>query len=1532
MKRLIAMMLLMPTMALAQSLGEFYSSYVPGGVWLEERVRQPFVGMDASADPTGYFTQGETFPTCYGRVDLLSRASRAYAIKCEVDSGFGVYAAQINQTLAGDELYFTLSGLAVEGFPVLDGLLYYTMKATVSSAGCTPISKSVRFQVSSPSVSLPEALDCTSARNEGLVSITSPSGKTGSSWFGTKGIIRDCVGGSCAQSGLCTKGGTSTLEAVFEMPMLLDFDSYSTGGTLTMVKNVGTKASSSTVLATGERHSALVATGGTERVQWTFRRDNSNYDLMNLCAGFLDDFQLRPLCRVSFDSNGGMSVCKPIWTVQGMAYNTLEPFPEEGPRPPDPEKTAYGKIIKVHTFDGWYRGSERVTGSSIAPQAASVTLVAHWKDEDPRPEDVAGEQPDLIPTLTVDPISGTEDDRFDFKLTLSNVGAGDAGPFVVRLFCDGEKMGADMYESGLLSGASKVRHRHRFGSNIGSGAGLHLITVVVDYQNAVAESNEKNNSDVRTVVVTRPVAGRVRPKANWTFAVPDGAPDALSLSKSPSGGPASAFSQGSPIYVTMGCRNATGAAVDTPVSALFTLYREDAEIGDMEVVWEGVKAGTTATLSEEERQMAMLQGLSYGNYVLRCQLDPEDEYDESNERDNERRVAFTVSSTGTGGGQSDGHVTVRFFSDALAGTPSSTLRYVRGERYGWLPIPVRDDAVFLGWFTLPEGGERVDESWIAETSVDCYAHWRTGSAGEEAACHLVTFRANGGKYDRMESRPDGAVIGAFPEVSRSGYELVGWFSAAVGGKPVMASTPVFADMTCYAQWVKVVSDCHVTFDGNGGSPVGQGRTLAKGTVLGALPDVTRSGWNFLGWYTTPRGGTKVTSATKVSSDLTIYAHWRARSVSAPNLKVESLIVSDSQPFRSETVVLRWRVLNDGEAASGASTCRVSVGGTVVNVTVPALAAGASVYKTASLSMQKLGLGGHDICVSADSADVVDEISESDNENWISVDVRADNAKVSSRVDWTFSAKSGEPASVYLSTSLKSRKSVKTFKQGAPIYVQINFKNAKRVRTIGMIYVRAEVAGCGSETWYWNNGLGATTIGYLTNSTRAPAMLQNLPPGVYTIKVILDPYNNWWETNEKNNVKTLTFSVVGKPQIVCESSYEGVAGVSAYWPVTGDGTVTMQGLPSGLSFKKGVISGKPKKPGVYPVVVKAKNVAGTAKRTITIRVNNPGFDVSVRPKSNTAGVFGTLTAADTVRMYVGVAQSMSVGAEVGLAGVSGSAATISVKGLPKGLSYSKGKITGVPSNAGSGTVTVTCTNKWKWKTTFKFKYVVSSRPVWAAGTFNGECAVGTSGGTVSMTVSSGGKLSGKLVVNGKSYPFSAKSLSSYRESGVDAGSFGVSAKVKVGSKSYALTFELRPVSYDVSGTKRGLLEAEDPTGNVMLSADQNVWARKDIVLPVYAANQIIRLTSEQLQGLGLAPSKSDKLSLTVGKKGVIKVAGKFGGKSVSCSVPARLLWHEGGEPSEWIAELTIPVGKQAVSLPLLFAPLPFMPIATMMMTP
>ncbi len=72
----------------------------------------------------------------------------------------------------------------------------------------------------------------------------------------------------------------------------------------------------------------------------------------------------------------------------------------------------------------------------------------------------------------------------------------------------------------------------------------------------------------------------------------------------------------------------------------------------------------------------------------------------------------------------------------------------------------------------------------------------------------------------------------------------------------------------------VVSDSDaaytVTFNSNGGSSV-KSKGIAKGGTYGTLPTTTRNGYKFIGWYT--EGGTKVNSATKVTSSHTLYAHW-----------------------------------------------------------------------------------------------------------------------------------------------------------------------------------------------------------------------------------------------------------------------------------------------------------------------------------------------------------------------------------------------------------------------------------------------------------------------------------------------------------------------------------------------------------------------------------------------------------------------------------------------------------------------------------
>ena len=49
----------------------------------------------------------------------------------------------------------------------------------------------------------------------------------------------------------------------------------------------------------------------------------------------------------------------------------------------------------------------------------------------------------------------------------------------------------------------------------------------------------------------------------------------------------------------------------------------------------------------------------------------------------------------------------------------------------------------------------------------------------------------------------------------------------------------------------------------------------SGGKLSSLPTPTRDGYTFDGWYTAASGGTKVTTSTELSSDTTLYAHWKA---------------------------------------------------------------------------------------------------------------------------------------------------------------------------------------------------------------------------------------------------------------------------------------------------------------------------------------------------------------------------------------------------------------------------------------------------------------------------------------------------------------------------------------------------------------------------------------------------------------------------------------------------------------------------------
>ena len=231
----------------------------------------------------------------------------------------------------------------------------------------------------------------------------------------------------------------------------------------------------------------------------------------------------------------------------------------------------------------------------------------------------------------------------------------------------------------------------------------------------------------------------------------------------------------------------------------------------------------------------------------------------------------------------------------------------------------------------------------------------------------------------------------------------------------------------------------------------------------------------------------------------------------------------------------------------------------------------------------------------------------------------------------------------------------------------------------------------------------------------------------------------------------------------------------------DPKITVKGLPSGLKYdsKTFKITGTSSKPGRYTVTAAATNYSvkkateeSTAVFTITVANLRSGLYDGVLDYENAYEL--------TVGLY-----SYQLGAlNDNLCPNTYDCYKISVSGLPSGLKFKEGRgctsdgyFTGVPTKAGDYTVTITTTiGKTKYTDTILLS--VKGLPEWAVGTFQGGVESGAEiGGLVDFTVSSVGKISGKVNVDGQTYAFAGDSYSSFDG---DAYGFG-DISIKVGNE-------------------------------------------------------------------------------------------------------------------------------------------------------
>ncbi|MBQ0031430.1 MAG: leucine-rich repeat protein [bacterium] len=102
----------------------------------------------------------------------------------------------------------------------------------------------------------------------------------------------------------------------------------------------------------------------------------------------------------------------------------------------------------------------------------------------------------------------------------------------------------------------------------------------------------------------------------------------------------------------------------------------------------------------------------------------------------------------------------------------------------------------------------------------------------------------------------------------------------------------------------------IMFDVQGGEQNPPSRTVSKGEKYGELPEVSRAGYFFGGWFTAAAGGSHVSASSTVNGDVTLYAHWIRSTGGEADVSCEIL---DEYRTKADVGVIPVGVVNVGEA-------------------------------------------------------------------------------------------------------------------------------------------------------------------------------------------------------------------------------------------------------------------------------------------------------------------------------------------------------------------------------------------------------------------------------------------------------------------------------------------------------------------------------------------------------------------------------------------------------------------------------------------
>jgi uncharacterized repeat protein (TIGR02543 family) len=180
--------------------------------------------------------------------------------------------------------------------------------------------------------------------------------------------------------------------------------------------------------------------------------------------------------------------------------------------------------------------------------------------------------------------------------------------------------------------------------------------------------------------------------------------------------------------------------------------------------------------------------------------------------------------------------------------------------------PTRTGYTFEGWYR----DKALTAAWSFETDTvtadtTLYAKWLIKR-------YAVTFESNGSSEVAPQLIDSLKTVAAPAAPARTGYTFEGWYKdEALAVAWNFETGRVTENMTLYAKWL--IKRYAVTFESNGGSPVGQ-QVIDSLKTVAAPADPARTGYTFEGWYK----DVELTAAWSfetdtVTANATLYAKW-----------------------------------------------------------------------------------------------------------------------------------------------------------------------------------------------------------------------------------------------------------------------------------------------------------------------------------------------------------------------------------------------------------------------------------------------------------------------------------------------------------------------------------------------------------------------------------------------------------------------------------------------------------------------------------